>query len=401
MDWLDEVWDKLKVKVNNLSFKKAMAVYILFCILIVVVITAVTQAACSEWDTYIWSRYSQENAVQGTFTVVHYDYTKLTSLDRVLVEVIDFLQTWSTIIYSAIGIIAISRLFYNNKMREPLGLLKEATEKVGQNDLDIELYYDNKDEMGDLCRSFDFMRKQLMANNRKMWDMMEEQKRLNAAFAHDLRTPLTVLRGYSDLLSRYIPEGKISEDKLLATLKLMSEHISRLENYSNTMKEINSLEELPFKPAEMEVMVLENRLREIIEALDGKNGIHIKLFNSIFEGRTKLSLDGTIILEVFENLMSNALRYANTEIEVLLSLSEDGRKLLLSVSDDGKGFSKTDLVMAAKAYYTGDKGQETQHFGIGLYICRLLCEKHQGEIVLGNRINQGAVITAVFSAGEK
>lgn len=106
--------------------------------------------------------------------------------------------------------------------------------------------------MGRLCRAFDSMRRQLIANNQKMWDMMEEQKRINAAFAHDLRTPLTVLRGYADLLSKYIPEGKISEEKLLSTVKLMSDHIGRLEIYSNTMKQINSLDELAVRKRPVE-----------------------------------------------------------------------------------------------------------------------------------------------------
>lgn len=402
MDWLDEIFDHVRVKVNNLTLKKALAVYILFCIFAVAAVSFITQTICSTWDNYIWSQYSQPEAYSlGTIASYYLDYSKLTSLDRVLVELIDFLQSWSTILYSVIGIVGISYLFYNNKMKEPLVILKEATEKVGKNDLDIELFYNNKDEMGELCRSFDFMRKQLMANNQKMWDVMEEQKRLNAAFAHDLRTPLTVLRGYTDLLSKYIPEGKISGDKLLVTLSLMSEHISRLENYSNTMKEINSLEELPVRLLPMEAITLENKLRGIIEVLDGKNGIRIKLFSAIFEEKTALYLDETIILEIFENLLSNALRYANAEIEVILSLSEDGRKLLLSVADDGTGFSKTDLIMATKAYYTDNKEHQNDHFGIGLYICKLLCEKHHGEILLENRMNQGAIVTAELSVAEK
>jgi signal transduction histidine kinase len=95
-------------------------------------------------------------------------------------------------------------------------VLKKATEKVADNDLSVEIEYDIKDEMGELCNSFEYMRKQLVANNQKMWEMMEEQKRLNAAFAHDLRTPLTVLRGYTDFLSQYVPTGKIDDKKLIS-----------------------------------------------------------------------------------------------------------------------------------------------------------------------------------------
>lgn len=294
------------------------------------------------------------------------------------------------------GILGLSYLFYNQKVKVPLEILKVATDEVGKNNLDFELYYDNKDEMGDLCRSFDVMRKQLLTNNLKTWDIIEEQKRLNAAFAHDLRTPLTVLRGYTDFLRQYVPEGKISEEKLVNTLTLMSDHINRLERYSNTMKEINSLEELQVNRYAIKVKQLVFNIDEVINVLQGKEGIHIKLVNGISEDKCTVLVDETILMEVFENLLSNALRYARSEVEVMISTSEGEQKLLLSIADDGKGFSNTDFIMATKAYYTDVTGRSTDHYGIGLYICKLLLEKHQGEIILENRVRKGAIITAVF-----
>lgn len=401
MDWLDEILEKGKARINHLPLKRALMVYIVICIIVVITLSAVTQSVCLSWDNYIWSKYSREKLEMEAGMITYYqDVSQLNRLDRILVEVIDFTQSWSTILYSIAGILIVSYLFSRHKLAMPLSILQDATDKVSRNDLDLDLYYDSRDEMGDLCRSFDLMRKKLIENNQKMWDMMEEQKRLNAAFAHDLRTPLTVLRGYTDLLIRYIPDGRISQDKLISTLKMMSEQLTRLENYSNTMKEISSLEEHPLNPGPITVMELEQKLRIVTDVLDLKNGIRIKLFNSIFEDRT-LSLDETIILEVFHNLMSNAVRYAGSEIEVILSLSEDSKQLILSVADDGKGFSRTDLVMAVRPYYTEAAGQKSEHFGIGLYICRILCEKHKGSLTLANQSNGGAIVTAVFEVNEK
>ncbi|NLO09169.1 MAG: HAMP domain-containing histidine kinase [Clostridiales bacterium] len=400
MDWLDEIIEKYKIRINNLSIKRALMIYIITCVIVVIVLSVITQSVCLSWDNHIWSKYYAENRNMVRESIVYYrDMSQLNELDRVLVNVIDFIQTWSIIIYSIIGIMGTSYLFYNHKLKAPLEILREATDKVGRNDLDIDLYYDNKDEMGELCRSFDIMRKRLIENNQRMWEMMEEQKRLNAAFAHDLRTPLTVLKGYTDLLVQYIPEEKISQEKLLSTLKMMSEQILRLENYSNTMKEINSLEELPLKLRPVNAMDLEKKIRSITDILNGMEGIHIKVFNNIFDNR-RLILDETMILEVFNNLMSNAIQFAKSEIEVILSLDEDGKQLLLSVADNGIGFSKADLIMATKPYYTEHKEQKSEHFGIGLYICKILCEKHQGSLLLENQMMNGAIITATFTLGK-
>lgn len=396
MDWLDEKFEKLNRWIRNLSLKKALFIFILICTVIVIALSAVTIALSEQWDSYIWSRYYEVDGDVPYTIVVYHDYSKLTRRDRVLVEIIDFLQSWSIFIYSLIGILGLSYLFYNQKVKVPLEILKEATDEVGNNNLDFELYYDNKDEMGDLCKSFDLMRKQLLANNLKTWDIIEEQKRLNAAFAHDLRTPLTVLRGYTDFLRQYVPEGKISEEKLLNTLTLMSDHINRLEKYSNTMKEINSLEELQVHRTFVEAKQLVFKIDEVINVLQGKNGITIKRINEISSDKVAMLLDETILMEVFENLISNALRYARLEIEVIISTSEEEQKLLLSIADDGKGFSNTDFMMATKAYYTDSTNRQTDHYGIGLYVCKLLLEKHRGEIILENRLKKGAIITAVF-----
>lgn len=397
MDWLDEKLEIVISKINNLSLRKALAGYILIFIIFVTLLSAITLIFCDRWDRFIWSKYLVEVVDESQVNMMYYqDYTSLSQLDRVLVEVIDFMQTWSVFIYSLSGIIGVTYLFYHNKLKKPLRILHEAAERLGKNDLDFKIFYDRKDEMGDLCLSFDLMRGQLISNNQKMWDMMEEQKRLNSAFAHDLRTPLTVLRGYTDFLYKYVPEGKVNEEKLITTLSMMSNQLLRLERYSNTMKNIYSLEELPVHKAQMNLLILYKKLEEVITALKGEKSFSFKFLDDTIELEKLLYLDEAIIIEVFENLISNALRYAKVNIEVILSFSSERNQVLLAVADDGDGFTQKDLTMVTKPYYT-NADNKFEHFGIGLYICKLLCEKHGGWITLTNRVMQGAIATAAFS----
>lgn len=401
MDWLDEKADILGKKLHNLSLKQALAAYIIICTIAVIILYALTTSFCGSWQNIIWSKYDGlDDSVSRSLIVYYHDYSKLTASEAVWARTLEIIQTWSILIYSIGGIFGVTFLFYNRKLKVPLGILKEAADKVGNNNLDFEIYYDSKDEMGNLCRSFDLMRKQLTENNRNMWDMMEEQKRLNAAFAHDLRTPLTVLKGYTDLLNKYIPEGKISEDKLLSTLSMMSENIQRLERYSNTMKEINSFDEIPVKRHLTDWNTLIGKLKEVINLMNGRNGIAITLSGTENTSAVEIYLDEAILMEVFENLMSNALRYAGHEVRIVPELSEEDKIFILSVADDGKGFSSKDLSMAVKPYYTDCKDNKSKHFGIGLYIVKRLCEKHGGWISLSNSMNGGAVVTTAFSVSQ-
>lgn len=398
MDWLDEKLERIKFEFINLSLRKALAGYIISFILMIALLSLVTLLFCDRWDKFIWSQYAHAGSDALDVYMVYYDETELSELDRILVNLIDFLQTWSVFFYSIAGIIGVSYLFYHNKLKEPLRILKEATDQLGKNNLKSSIHYASKDEMGDLCHSFDLMRKQLISNNQKMWDMMEEQRRLNSAFAHDLRTPLTVLRGYTDFLNKYIPEGKIKEEKLTATLIMMSNQLQRLERYCNTMKNIDSLEEMPVHKEEMDIQLIYTKIEQVAAAFVGEKSIILKLDSSETKGKV-LFLDEGILMEVFENLISNAIRYAVSKIEVTLTYSLENNQVYLAIADDGIGFSAKDLLMVTKPYYTN--GNKSEHFGIGLYICKLLCEKHGGWITLTNSINHGAIATAAFSADSK
>ncbi|GJM71848.1 hypothetical protein HMSSN036_40640 [Paenibacillus macerans] len=92
-------------------------------------------------------------------------------------------------VYFGGGILLAAFLFYRNKLKKPIALINRSARKIAESDLDFSLRYDSKDEMGKLCASLETMRQALEENNRSMWRMMEEHRRLNAAFAHDLRTP--------------------------------------------------------------------------------------------------------------------------------------------------------------------------------------------------------------------
>ena len=110
-------------------------------------------------------------------------------------------------------------------------------------------------------------------------------------------------------------------------------------------------------------------------------------------------MDSELLFQVFENLLSNAGRYAQQMVWARAELSEGS--LSLTVSDDGPGFPPEALKRAAEPYYRGEKNapERENHFGLGLYLCRVLCEKHGGRLEIANRPQGGAQATARFNVG--
>ena len=292
------------------------------------------------------------------------------------------------------GAIMSSALFYRNKLRQPLKLLNYAAARIAEDDLDFALQYDRMDEMGRLCMAFESMRASLAENNRKLWRSVEERKRLNAAFAHDLRTPLTVLKGYADMMIKFAPDENCPRGKLVATARTMSRHVLRIEGYVNSMSDIQRLEDLPCHPEPLAAAEFLAGMRDAMQMLCEEQN---RLLDFRSTPMTQLSLDRALVCQVWENLLRNALRYASNCVRVECWL-EDG-EFRLSVANDGPTFTQEELHHAADAYYSNRKNPgsgDEAHFGLGLHICRLICEKHGGSLWLENHPQYGATVIACF-----
>ena len=283
--------------------------------------------------------------------------------------------------------------FYRWKIKKPLAILNAASQKIAQNDLDFQVAVPSGDELGKLCQSFETMRASLEENNRSLWAAVEERKRLNAAFSHDLRTPLTVLQGYSDLLLDALPSGDLSPEKTVDTVLTMQRSLTRLQRYVESMNSLQRLEDLEPQKSTVPFSTLCAQLEETGKILRKEQGFH---FASRGEGN--VFLDSELLFQVYENLLSNAGRYAKGNIWV--TAEREGTTLSLTVADDGPGFPPAALKRAAEPYYRADRSPNPEgelHFGLGLYLCRVLCQKHGGSLEIGNAPEGGARITARFS----
>ncbi len=279
--------------------------------------------------------------------------------------------------------------YYNRELKKPITMLMDASQKISENNLDFHIEYQRDNELGLLCGSFEEMRQELDKNNRKMWSLLEERKSLNRAFSHDLRTPLTVLKGYTDFLNKYIPDGKISEEKLLEVLSMINGQIERLENYTEKMNSVQKLSEIVPDKKRISTQMLLKSLQRNGEMLC--DGLEFVFQETIAE--EEMFLDEQLVLEVYENLLSNAVRFAAKQVKVTV-LSQN-QELRIVTEDDGNGFSQEGLRCAANPFYRGERQNDKCHFGLGLYICRVLCEQCGGRLVVENGITGGKV-TAIF-----
>ena len=290
------------------------------------------------------------------------------------------------VFYIAVGIGAAAAVYYRKKLRNPITQLQNGVERIQEDNLDFHIEYDGDDELGRLCCSMEKMRRELRQKHKALWESLEQRKLLNASVAHDLRTPITVLKGYLDYLEKNIPQDKLTEDMLLDTVSSMLGAVNRLELYVESVRDIEKIENIEIEKRSENVKLLLNELRSNVLRLAGNKEIIIS--NDITVD--KIQIDKGVFFRILENLLQNALRYAEKQVSINLSHKKDF--LILTVKDDGKGFSAADLEKATTVFYSNDK--EKQHFGIGLSVCKILCEKHGGLLYVGNQKEKGACVTA-------
>ena len=287
------------------------------------------------------------------------------------------------------GLVLCAVAFWRRRLRRPIVELEMASSRIAQNDLDFRLEPERADELGRLTESFETMRASLESSWRELWAQMEERRRLNAAFAHDLRTPLTVLKGHADMLSESVPAGTVTRGEAAEELRVMRSHISRLENYVDAMARLGRIEDTEIHrervPGAEFARSLEDSARIICAPCE------VTLSGG--DGLGELSIDPEVVMQVCENILSNAARYAAGRVEIRLSAGEGG--FTAEIRDDGTGFSAEALARAAQPFY---KGRESGgvHLGLGLNICDILCRRHNGSLTLSNAPAGGAAVTARF-----
>ena len=292
------------------------------------------------------------------------------------------------VLFITFGIGVAATIYYQKKLKIPIAQLQNGVEKIQEDNLDFHVEYNEDDELGELCCSMEKMRSELWQKQKALWESLEQRKLLNASVAHDIRTPITVLKGYLDYLEKMIPQDKLTEDMLLDTVSSMQGAVNRLEQYVDCVRDVEKIENIEIEKRPENVKRLLDEMRSNVQQLETNKEI---LISSNIMTMDEVRLDKSVLFRIFENLLQNALRYAKKQVRINISQKKDF--LILTVEDDGNGFAGKDLEKAATVFYSSDK--EGQHFGIGLSICRILCEKHGGLLSISNNKNKrGACVTA-------
>lgn len=334
--------------------------------------------------------------------------------DGIMPWVMSFLVASAPVLaYGGLGWLTF-RHFYRVHIAGPLAELAGAADRIAEQDLDFAIGTVRGRELGRLSETLEHMRASLLEAQRELWRTAESRRRLNAAFAHDLRTPITVLKGTVEMAQMRLRCGDTLDGDALDAL---SAQVARLERYATSMGGLSKLED---RPVEREAFALDDlreelgrHVSEVMAARGG--GLELKLPTvseadgapapktcCASESTLKaaagsrpaalLAIDLPLVEEVLDNLLSNACVHASSI--VTFDMMVDAGVLTLVVTDDGPGFTPEALHRGCDPFFSENKSAE--HFGLGLNVSSVLCGLHGGKIALTNAETGGARVIATL-----
>lgn len=378
-------------RLTRMSLKKALFTIALFHIAAALLLSLLLFWGCLELSSVI--------APQGVLIDVHSAPLSMIKLPDptkealLMANILSVLQIVLPLLICTMALLSTASMFYRVKLKQPLATLADGASRMIEHDLDFTMEVPSPDELGQLCKAFETMRRTLLANNQELWRQAEERKRLNAAFAHNLRNPVTVLKGSAKLMRKGIAGHTMDREQLEEQLALLENYTDRIERYIETMSSVQRLEEIPLTKESVAWELLVLKLQQAISLIgtDTKLDIPVDISFEFFPSPKTLSLDSSVLFQIAENLVSNALRFAKKKI--CISCSAADGLLTLSVADDGCGFPSALLKGGIQPFQKGN--EDGEHFGMGLYSSMLLARKHGGNVEICNGPT-GAVVTATL-----
>lgn len=326
---------------------------------------------------------NQKESVDSSDHEVH----SFSKKDKLYCQLLEFLMVALPFLFLCTGIWISGSVFYSRKLKKAFHLLYQGITHIEQGDLDFSLQYSEQDELGELCTAFEIMRQKVVEKNTEMWNMVDERKKLNASVAHDLRTPITVIKGYSEYLMRNLKNNIVPQEKQEEILLYIQNAAERLEAYADSVHHIHMLENIDLQFDDVELSLFCAEMTSDLKVIAKNYKRKISVFADLPE--RKVCISTIAVYRILENIVKNACYYSKQNIFVKWEILDE-EYFTITIRDDGKGFPEQSMHKVFRPYYK-ETGKEN-HYGMGLTISKILAEKHGGNIFLRNVSGQGAEV---------
>ncbi|HOJ76708.1 MAG TPA: HAMP domain-containing sensor histidine kinase [Bacillota bacterium] len=275
--------------------------------------------------------------------------------------------------------------FVSRSIIKPLNKLKTAAISIKNGDLDTKIDIKSKDELGNLAQTFEEMRQQLKKSIESQIQYDNNRKELISAISHDLKTPVTSIKGYVEGIMDGVAGSPEKLDKYLKTIHNNANRLDQLIDELFLFSKLD-LRKLPFN---FETIDIDKFLTDILDELrliftEPKLKM---VYNNQLSSPAMIVADRDKLYRVIFNIINNASKYAdpnkeNSEVIITLSESAKQNSVTIEIRDNGRGIKTEELPYIFDRFYRAekDRNSSTGGSGLGLAIAKLIIEEHGGQI---------------------
>ena len=279
----------------------------------------------------------------------------------------------------------------------PLVKLRKATQNIKEGNLDFVLEVEGKDEFSQLCQDFEEMRKRLKESTEEKILMDKENKELISNISHDLKTPITAVKGYVEGIMDGVADTPEKMDRYIRTIYNKANEMDRLINELTFYSKIDT-NRIPYTFNKIHISdYFEDCVDELSVELES-SGVSLTYFNYLEEDAVVIA-DAEQLKRVINNIVSNSLKYMDKPKGVInIRLRDVGDFIQVEIEDNGKGISARDLPYIFDRFYRTDssRNSSTGGSGIGLSIVKKIIEDHGGKIWATSKEKTGTTMYFVI-----
>ncbi|HIX60548.1 MAG TPA: HAMP domain-containing histidine kinase [Candidatus Blautia gallistercoris] len=279
----------------------------------------------------------------------------------------------------------------------PLVKLKRATHNIKEGNLDFVLDVEGDDEFAELCQDFEEMRKRLKENAEEKILMDKENKELISNISHDLKTPITAVKGYVEGIMDGVADTPEKMDRYVRTIYNKTNEMDHLINELTFYSKVDT-NRIPYTFSKLNVEDYFNDCAEEVGLELKTRGIELVYSNYVGPDVLVIA-DGEQIRRVIHNLVSNAIKYMDKEREIIqIRVKDVGDFIQVEVEDNGRGIASKDLVNIFNRFYRTDVSRNSSKggSGIGLSIVKKIMEDHGGKVWATSREGIGTIMYFVL-----
>ena len=288
-------------------------------------------------------------------------------------------------------------LWIYRSIATPLVKLKKATQNITEGNLDFVLDVEGNDEFSELCQDFEEMRKRLKESAEEKIILDKENKELISNISHDLKTPITAVKGYVEGIMDGVADTPEKMDRYVKTIYNKTNEMDHLINELTFYSKIDT-NRIPYTFSKLNVEDYFSDCAEEVGLELETRGIELVYANYVESG-VQVIADGEQIRRVIHNLISNAIKYMDKPKGIIqIRIKDVGDFIQVEIEDNGKGIAAKDIVYIFDRFYRTDVSRNSSKggSGIGLSIVKKILEDHGGKVWATSRLGIGTIMYFVL-----